>query len=169
MDRLAYAASVSGAPNNSKPATANRRKEIRACTTFVRMETPAQYRAMRALFPFNFRKCCGCVAGVEVVEQFPSGSLGARCACPPPISASPRADEPAHVRGQRLEIAALVGEGGRPFAHRTVTGNHALRGQGAELVESRPASRGCCRPARACGPETRGHPQREFRFFHRAP
>ena len=29
----------------------------------------------------------------------------------------------------------LVGKGGRPFAHRTVTGNHALRGQGAKLAE----------------------------------
>ena len=38
----------------------------------------AQYRPLRALFPFNFRKCCGCVARVVVVEQLPSRSLGSR-------------------------------------------------------------------------------------------
>src|SRR5207248_1056874 len=94
-----------------------------------------QYTPLCSLLPFNFRECGGCIARIVVVEQLPSRSLGSRSGiggCRDGLAAG---NEGADVGRQRFEIAALVGECRRPVAHRSVTGNHALRGEAAELAD----------------------------------
>ena len=81
----------------------------------------------RPLLPFNFRKCCGCVASIVVVEQLPMRPF--RCGrlvggSPDRLALLVRRPD---VRQQGREITPLVAERGRPVAHRPVTRHDALR------------------------------------------
>src|SRR4029453_14582101 len=93
------------------------------------------YTAMAALFPLDFRECCSSVAGVVVVEQVPSWAFGSRRGVSRDRYRFATGNKPAHIRSQPLEITALVGEGRRPSAHWSVTGNHTLRGDGAKFFD----------------------------------
>src|SRR6478752_4493413 len=66
----------------------------------------------RPLLPFNFRKCCGCVASIVVVEQLPMRPF--RCGrlvggSPDRLALLVRRPD---VRQQRREVTPLVAERG---------------------------------------------------------
>src|ERR1700750_1212300 len=127
MDRLPRA------PGARRPTASRRRQangeDIRPLSP-LSQGCETQYTAMSALFPLDFRECCGCVAGIVVVEQGPSWAFGRRRGAGRDCYRRATSNKPAHIRGQRLEISALVREGCRPCAHWSVAGNHTLRGEG---------------------------------------
>src|SRR5436190_23259451 len=85
--------------------------------------TNPTYTSLAWLFPFNFRICCSCVAGVVVVEQAPARPLGSRCAVGGSRQGLARGDHGANIARQGFEIAALVGERAGPGLHPAVTWN----------------------------------------------
>src|SRR5262245_37791443 len=124
---------MSARPRNATTEVRRRTFPIMVATSCGR--TLVCVKVARPLFPFNFRECRGCVAGVVVVEQFPMWPFGGGGL---PCGGSDRfalAVERPDIGEQCREVAAFVGQCRWPIAHRAVTGDDASRGQGLEFLE----------------------------------
>src|SRR5262249_60697362 len=101
--------------------------------------TKANYTSDRMviLFPFEFRICCGRIAAVVLIEQFPTHPLGLCRTLGHFSDRLATLDRAAHVLCQSRKIPALFRNSRRPARYRTVAGHDPPRWDFGHLVDRR--------------------------------
>src|SRR5947209_9283345 len=96
-----------------------------------------EYTPLYLLFPFNFRERGRSIACVVVVEQLPARPFRGRGGIGRNRYRLSTRDQATDIQRELLEIPPFIGQGRRPFAHRSVTWNNAPRRDGPEVANDR--------------------------------